>query len=287
MMASNGGDMRRFSGKRVVITGASAGIGESAARLFAAEGARVVLVARRVEPLRALADELIGDGCEAVVISADVGDADACRDMIATAAETFGGIDVLVNNAGAHFRGDFESRTAEQFATMVDVNLKGPIVLSRHAVEIMRRQGRGTIVHVASIAGRVPLPGAAVYSATKFGLRAFSLALAEELRGTGIAMSVISPGPVETGFILDELETVSPLALSQPMSTAEDIAGLVLQAALDGRPEYVAPVSSGRLATLGYVMPGLARLLRPIMARRGERARKRYALRGKDAERPG
>lgn len=265
--------MARFTGTRIIITGASAGIGEAAARRFVDEGGEVVLAARRAPPLVALAEQL-GGTCH--VITADVGDPASCRALIEESAERMGGIDVLVNNAGSHVRGDFETRTAEDFATMVDVNLRGPILLSRHAIDVMRSQGRGSIINVASLAGRIPLPGAVVYSSTKFGLRAFSLALAEELRGTDIKVSLVSPGPVDTGFLMGALDTVSPLALSQPMSTADEIAALVIDAAVEGRLEYVRPRASGALATLGYLAPPITRALRPLLRRKGERAKAKY-----------
>jgi hypothetical protein len=140
----------------------------------------------------------------------------------------------------------------------------------------MRRAGRGAIVNVASLAGRVPLPHEATYSATKFGLRAFSLALADELHGTGITVSVVSPGPVDTGFIMSDLDHVPDIVLSQPMSTADQIAALVLDCAADGKPERARPRVGGALATLGYIAPPLRRVLRPLLEARGRRNRRKY-----------
>lgn len=258
-----------FLDKVVLITGASAGIGESAARKFAAQGARVVLAARGVERLERVADSIRSAGGEALPIAADIGDDASCDQLLEQTMAAHGGIDVLVNNAGLHHRGHFSGHSAKALADMVTVNLRSPVYLTRLALGPMLAEGRGTIVNVASLAGCVPLPEAAVYSSTKFGLRALSLALAEELRGTGVRVSVVSPGPVTTGFIMDDLDEVSDIALSQPLSTADEVADQILACAADGRPERKLPWASGKLATLAYLVPPLARGLRPIMAKRG------------------
>jgi short-subunit dehydrogenase len=271
---------RRFDDKVVLITGASAGIGGAAARGFAAEGAKVVLAARGIEALERVGEAIGEGGGEALVLPTDVGDAAACEALIEATLERYGGLDVLVNNAGMHLRGDFDQHPPSGFGAMVDVNLRAPVLLTGLALPSLRAR-RGAIVNVASIAGFVPLPGAAVYSATKAGLRAFSRALADELADGGVRVTLVSPGPVETGFILDELETVSPLALSQPMSSAEQVAELVLDAAAEGAGavELALPRISAALATISYVLPAVGRAVRPLLRRRGERARE--ALRRK------
>ncbi|MCA9556875.1 MAG: SDR family NAD(P)-dependent oxidoreductase, partial [Myxococcales bacterium] len=152
---------------------------------------------------------------------------------------------------------------------MVDVNLRSPIYLTCLALPHLRAQGSGSVVQVASLAGCTPTPGATVYSATKFGLRAFSRALAMELASSGVKFSIVSPGPVDTGFIMDDLEHVADLALSQPISTAAEVAAAILDSAADGRLERRLPALSGVLATVAYLSPGLARRLQPALARKG------------------
>lgn len=261
----------RFQDRVVVMIGASAGIGGSASRMFAAQGARVVLVARGLDALEHVATQIRDAGGIAHVISADVSNLDRCEELIQEAVDTFGGIDVLVNNAAVHHRGVFERHDAWRFAQMVDVNLRAPIVLSRLALPHLKRSSRGCIVNVASLAGCLPLPQAVVYSSTKFGLRAFSLAMSEELRATNVSVALVSPGPVDTDFIMDHLDEVAPITFSQPLSTADEIAEMILDAAEDGLPERKRPAVGGALATLAYLAPALGRTLRPVLEERGRR----------------
>jgi hypothetical protein len=270
---------RRFEGKVVVITGASAGIGAAAARQFAAEGAAVALAARSAAPLEALAAELGRDGAKALAVPTDVGHPQAAARLLAHVAERFGGIDVLVNNAGANKRGPIERYTPEELAGVVQVNLTAPIVLTRLVLPYFRVRGRGAIVNVASIAGRIPVGHEAVYSASKFGLRAFTFALQEELEGSGITVSAVSPGPVDTGFIMENLEEVPDLVFAQPMSTAEEVARLILDCAADGTLERVIPQMTGYLATVGYLFPALRSVMAPMMERRGKQAKDEYRKR--------
>lgn len=269
---------RRFLDQVVLVTGASTGIGAAAARMFAAEGAKVVLAARGRAALDTLAAELRGAGHAVEVVPTDVADMAAMRRLVERAVEWGGRLDVLVNNAGVNHRGELERQTPEQLAQLVQVNLAAPIVLSRLCLPHITRQ-RGAIVNVASLAGRIPVVHEATYSATKFGLRAFSIALAEELAPHGVRVSVVSPGPVDTGFIMEDLDNVPDLVFSQPMSTAEQIAALVLECAVDGRVERMRPVLGGRLATLGYLFPALRRALVPMMERKGRAAKQRFRAR--------
>ena len=269
----------RFQGKIVVITGASTGIGAAAARMFAAEGAAVVIAARSQGTLDALAASISGAGGRVLALSTDVGERSACERLLARAAEQFGGIDVLVNNAGANKRGAIEKYSADELAGVVQVNLVAPIMLTRLVLPYLRKRGRGAIVNVASIAGRIPVGHEAVYSATKFGLRAFTFALVEELEGSNITVSAVSPGPVDTGFIMENLDEVPNLVFAQPMSTAEDIAKAILDCAADGTLERTIPQLTGYLATAGYLLPALRKLMFPLMERQGAAAKEVYRKR--------
>lgn len=271
-----------FENKVALVTGGSRGIGRAAVLRFAEGGAKVAIAyAGNDAAASETAQAATGAGAPAVhLLKFDVADPAACAKAVEETIAKLGALHVLVNNAGRHTRGGFGELADADLAAVVDVNLRAPIVLSRRALPHLRASGRGAIVNVASIAGMVPTMGSVVYSATKFGLRAFSLALADELRGSGVTVSCVSPGPVDTGFIMSELETVSDLTMSQPLSSADDIAALVVACALDGRPERVMPRLSGALATAGYLAPGLRRVLLPVMARRGRRNKQKLRERG-------
>ncbi|MFK7927370.1 MAG: SDR family NAD(P)-dependent oxidoreductase [Myxococcota bacterium] len=272
----------RFTGKTILITGASLGVGFATAQRFVAEGANVVLCARRPGPLHEAAAEL--DAEERVLaIPCDVQDNDALARLVEASVARFGGLDGLVNNAGAHFRGPLESRSADEIGTMVDVNLRAPLVLTRLALPHLRAGGGGFVVQVASLAGKLPLDGAATYSSTKFGLRAFTYAMAEELRGTGVTVSAVSPGPIDTGFIMDTLDEVEDIVFSQAMCTANDVATMVLDCAADGKIERAYPTSGSVLATVGYLVPGLRRMLKPALNRKGARAKAKIRQRQSEA----
>jgi hypothetical protein len=270
--------IQRFTGKVALITGASAGIGAACAHAFAREGASVVLVARTAGPLDELAAELRAAGAAALPAALDVTDLGAARALIDRVRAELSGIDILVNNAGYNRRGPIEKFSAEELARVVEVNLSAPIAWTRLCLPELHRR-RGAVVNVASLAGRIPLNHEAVYSASKFGLRAFSLALAEELQEAGVRVSCVSPGPVDTGFIMGEIDSVPDLVFAQPMSRSEQIAALVLDCAADGKPERMAPRLSGYLATLGYLFPSLRRLLVPIMEKKGRRVKAAYRQR--------
>lgn len=259
-----------FNNKTVVITGGSEGVGAAAARLFAEAGANLMLVARNKKNLELIADEL-RDKTRVEIFAMDVSDADACADLFKKTAFEFGQIDVLVNNAGAHARGNVEDVEPEGLARMVDVNLRAPIMLTRLVLPYIRETGGGAIINVGSIAGRSPMPGSTTYGATKAGLRSFTLGLAEELDGSGIKIGLVSPGPIDTGFIMADVEQTSDLALSQPMSTAEEIAQAILDLCGNTQREVTIPRISGFLATLNYVFPWLGRILRPMLEKKGAR----------------
>jgi len=269
----------RFQQKVVVITGASSGIGAAAAKMFAAEGASVVVAARSQPALEQLVRDITAAGGTAHAVRADVARREDCDRLLARAAEQLGGIDVLVNNAGTNCRGPIERYRPEDLAGVVEVNLTAPIVLTRLVLPYLRKRGRGAIINVASIAGRIPVAHEAVYSATKFGLRAFTFAMVEELEGSGITISAVSPGPVDTGFIMENLDDVPDLVFSQPMSTADDIARGILDCAADGALERTIPQLSGYLASAGYMLPALRKLLFPILERRGKEAKEAYRKR--------
>lgn len=266
--------LKRIANATVVITGASLGVGAAVTRLFFSGGANVVLLARGKEALDQLAGEL-GDESRVMTAAVDVMDTPEIAAVLTAVKARFGSIDVLVNNAGFHQRGPALQVDAEAMAKMVDVNLRAPIVLARMVLPDMVKAGQGAIINVASLAGRTPVPGSAVYSATKFGLRAFTLAVAEECRGTGVKVASVSPGPIDTGFIMSDIDQVSDLTFSQPISTADEVAEQILALCSNDVLDQPMPRMSGVLTTMSYLFPGLGRALRPMLERKGRRTKER------------
>ena len=269
-----------FKDKTVVITGASAGVGAACARLFAKHGAKLVLVARGEAALNSFADTLRGQ-TEVMTLAMDVASDAACTNLIDAAAAKFGAIHVLINNAGLHHRGDFEDQTPENMAQMVDVNLRSPIFLTGLALPHVRKSGGGAVVMVGSLAGRAPLQGASTYASTKAGIRAFAHSLVDELVGTGIHVGVVSPGPIDTGFIMDSIDEVEDIVYSQRMSIAEEVADAVLAIAEGKEVEISLPASGGPLTTLSYLLPALRRKLRPALYAKGRKNKEKYRNRAK------
>jgi short-subunit dehydrogenase len=260
-----------LTNKVALVTGASSGIGLATARKLAQAGARVALVARTKSKLDEAAASI---GAAALAVPCDVTDFGALDALPGRVVDAFGGLDVLVNNAGANARGPALTRTAAELAETVTTNLTAPIYLTRVAAEHLR--AGGAIVNVASLAGMVPVPDEAAYCASKAGLRAFSRALAVELAERDISVSTVCPGPVDTGFFGD-IETVPDLVFSQPMSSADEVADAVMTCIRERTPEIALPRLSGALATVGYLFPGLAVRLRPLLEKRGAANKARYA----------
>ncbi len=265
----------RFSGKTIIITGASAGVGAACARAFATQKANLVLVARGQQGLDIIEEELSAQ-TKVLTVAMDVSNVEQCLALLVKAEEEFGTVDVLVNNAGMHSRGDLETVDPADVGAMVDINIRAPLVLSCAAIPYLRRTGGGGIVMVGSLAGMAPLQGAATYSGTKAGLRAFAYALADEMRGTRIHVGVVSPGPIDTGFIMDEIDKVEDIVFSQPMSSPGDVAVAVLKIAAGDKLEIPMPAASGKLTNLGYLFPRLRRYLRPKLYAKGRKNKDKY-----------
>jgi len=187
-----------IKGKVVVITGASSGLGEATARLLSAEGASVVLGARRVERLKSLADELTAKGGKALAVATDVTHCDQVKRLVDAAVQTFGRIDVMINNAGLMPLSPLERLKIEDWDRTIDVNIKGVLYGIAAALPHMMQQKAGHIINVSSVAGHKVRPGNAVYAATKHAVRALSEGLRQEVKPYNIRTTVISPGAVAT-----------------------------------------------------------------------------------------
>lgn len=188
--------MENISGKVVLITGASSGIGEATARLLAKNGAKVVLGARRKDRLEALAADIAKDGGVAEIFSLDVTDRDNTKDFVGFAIEKFGRVDVLFNNAGIMPLSPMEDLKFDEWDSMIDINIKGVLNGIGAVLPILKKQGGGQIINTASIGAHLVSPTAAVYCATKHAVWAISEGLRQEVNS--IRVTVISPGVTET-----------------------------------------------------------------------------------------
>ena len=188
--------MNNIQGKVVVITGASSGLGEATARALAVRGAKLVLAARRVDRLNALADELaLGAGA---AVETDVSDASQVNRLVDQAVEMHGRLDVMINNAGIMPQAPLDRLRVEEWDRMIDVNIKGVLYGIAAALPHMIRQNSGHFINVSSVAGHKVRGGGVVYSATKHAVRVISEGLRQEVKPHNIRTTIISPGAVDT-----------------------------------------------------------------------------------------
>ena len=187
---------QNIEGKVVVITGASSGLGAETARHLAQAGVKLVLGARRLDRLEALADEL-GRGHE-IAVETDVTDREQVKALVDHAVKMYGRLDVILNNAGLMPLSPLELLRVDEWDRMIDVNIKGVLYGIAAALPYMKEQQSGQIINVSSVAGHTVNPGGAVYSATKYAVRVISEALRQEVKPYNIRTTVLSPGAVDT-----------------------------------------------------------------------------------------
>jgi hypothetical protein len=190
-----------FTGRNVIVTGASSGIGRDVAMMFASEGARVALFARRKQLLLRLAEEIENIGGVAFPLVCDVANPVRVADAVSEVVSAFGGVDIVVNNAGVMIPAMFSEARLDDLRLMMDVNFFGTLHVTHAVLPIMRRAGRGNIVNVASIAGRRGGTTLSGYSASKFALIGFTESLRVELFGTGVTASLVVPASVDTDML--------------------------------------------------------------------------------------
>ena len=241
----------KFEDEVVVITGGGRGIGRAIALEFAAEGATVVLAGRRMDALATTAQEASSCGGAADTVHCDVMKDEHLQALIGRVIHKHHKIDVLVNNAGVVAGGRLDEITDDDVRRMVDVNLWAPIRLTQLALPHMREAGRGTIVNISSVAGRLGLPYYATYCASKFALRGFSEALRRELRPDGIHVLAVYPG----GTATDMLENVEFDRVGLPVSTAQQVARAVMRGVRWRQPEVFVGVGDAVLSRWNDVAP--------------------------------
>ncbi|MBD2498002.1 SDR family NAD(P)-dependent oxidoreductase [Nostoc sp. FACHB-280] len=225
----------KLEGKVAIVTGASAGIGEATAIALAAEGAQVVIAARRSDRLDAVAQKITENGGKALPIVTDVTDETQVQNLVEKAIAAWGKVDILVNNAGIAVIGEIDGGNTANWRRMIDINVLGVLYATHSVLPILKAQNSGHIVNISSVAGRTARAGIGIYNATKWGVNGFSEALRQEVYQHNIRVTIIEPGLVDTEIndLIDDpiakqrseerRKTVTPLE-------SEDIAAAIVYA---------------------------------------------------------
>jgi short-subunit dehydrogenase len=258
--------------KVVIITGAAGGIGSAAARRLGQAGAILILADIRKEPLAALEKELKNEGIEAQAVEHDVTDPESWRRLVDKVLKRYGRVDILVNNAGVVHPGAAETLPLPKIQQQVSVNFMGNIHGCRSVLPAMKEQGSGKIVNVASLGGIVPMPGEAVYSATKAAIRGYSFSLAAEVKGSGISVTTICPDSVETDQLRYELlHDEAVLSFIGEAMKPEKVAAAILRATGSKRPEILVPSGMGVFARSVMAFPRIFLAVAPTLKKIGSK----------------
>ena len=238
-----------LDGRVAIVTGASSGIGAATARELGRRGATVVLAARRVDALETQALAVRAAGGTAAPVPTDVTDPDQVYRLVHNTLASFGRVDVLVNNAGVSWSTPLASTSPVELTWLVEVNLLGAMLLTRAVLPTMLERSHGVIISVASLSGRVAMEP--LYSATKYGLRGFSLALRRQLDGSGVTASLVSPGKIDTAMTSH---------VGGRMPKPELVARTIAELAVHPRREVVIPRRHYAIAWLEQLLPAGADL---------------------------
>jgi NAD(P)-dependent dehydrogenase (short-subunit alcohol dehydrogenase family) len=218
-----------MSGRVALVTGGGGGLGEAICRTLAEAGATVLATDVRVDQAGEVARSIRAAGGDATAVSLDVSDDQQAAEVIREAVSTHGSLDVLVNNAATNTTGPFNDLPMAEFDRILDVNLRGAVLMAKLVLPEMRRQGRGHIVNIASTAAKRAWPNASAYHTSKWGLLGFSHALFTEARAFGVRVTAVLPGGMRTPFLLESLAGLDPNLLLDPVRVAETIRFLLTQ----------------------------------------------------------
>jgi short-subunit dehydrogenase len=246
--------LKDFTGRNVLITGASSGIGRLLALDMAAKGARVALVARRQDELEGAAEEIRAGGGKATVLVCDVGDRQQAFATAARAVEELGSIDVLVNNAGYGRHRRFLDLEIEDMERMMRVNYLGSLYFTKALLPAMVEQGRGWLIFIASVAGRIAPADETAYAASKFAMVGLASSLSLEVEDAGVHVLTVYPGAIRTPFFDDEALARLPAVARRQMAEPEGLVEAILDALARGRRELTFP----RWIASGYIAQALA-----------------------------
>lgn len=259
-----------LKGKVSIITGAAGGIGSSAARLFAQQGAVLVLADIRNKELQELGEAMNDSGAEIMSVVHDIRDTESWKSLVEKVRKKYGRIDILVNNAGVIQPGAAEKISLDKVHHQVSVNFLGTVNGCRAVLPVMKEQGAGKIVNVASLGGIVPMPGEAVYSATKFAIRGYSLSLHAELHNFPVGVAVVCPDSVDTPQLDYELQYDEAVLsfIGEPMKP-EKVAKGILKAVRTKKAEVLVPSGMGIFCRIGMAFPSLYFSLLPLLEKIG------------------
>ena len=252
---------RKIEGSRAIVTGASSGIGREIALELARHGARLILTARRQDRLKELVDQVRPLGGQAQFVVGDITDADIRRAVVEAAQSFYGGLDVLVNNAGIGAVGEFRTATPDRLRRVMEVNFFAPAELIRQALPLLQLGKRPIVVNVSSVLGHRAVPGKSEYCASKFALHGLSDALRAELAAVGIDVLLVSPSTTESEFFDALIATPAPSSPRRRAMPARLVAKRTLRAIRRGRHEIILTPSGTLLVWLDRLAPALAERL--------------------------
>jgi short-subunit dehydrogenase len=253
------GQRHKIAGSRILITGASQGIGKALAEAAARRGGKVLAAARSEELLRELAQQVQTAGGVLETVQADVTSPEDRRRMVETAVRCFGGLDILINNAGIGATGHFAEVSPERLRKIMEVNFFGLTETTRACLPLLRKGNRPAIVNISSIAGKRGIPARSEYSASKFAVQGFSEALRAELAKHDIDVLVICPGLTQTNFSQNMIEQKARLPMDHMRGmTPQQVAEATLRAIEKGKNEITLTFQAKLIALISRFFPGLA-----------------------------
>ena len=259
--------MKRLYNKRIIITGASSGIGKSTALLLAEAGAKLVLVAQNREKLEEVRNDILKrhrQGSYPIIYPCDISNHLEVRSMVKTALELIGGVDILINNAGVGVYGEYEAHEINDFHQVMNVNFFGTLYCIREVLPGMRQMGKGQIINVASVAALHGIPYLSAYCASKAALVSLCQSLRAELYNTPIGINLIYPGYTNTSFFKNEKKVGNAIRPKFHYESPEYVACQILKIIDSARGDKVLSFDGFKLSVLQKYMPAL---LEKLLAR--------------------
>lgn len=253
---------RKIDGKRILLTGASSGIGRALAVNLTKQGAKLLITARRADRLESLATELASSGEPVQFLAGDITSAEHRKNLAEWAERQWGGLDILINNAGVGALGPFAEKGEARLRQVMEVNFFGPVELTRICLPLLQQGEQAAIVNIGSILGHRAVPGKSEYCASKFALHGFSDSLRAELADQRIDVILVSPSTTQSEFFAAAIESegTSPAEGKFP-ATPQSIAQATVRAIQRGRHETIPSISGAALVWLDRICPPLANRL--------------------------